>query len=448
MSARRTSRGPSPRCLGVPPIHYLSLLRAERAAVMLVRTDDSVAFIGAAVGWPDPAYFSRRFRAVYGVSPRDYRHRHRGEVGSQARAAGDALALGFGQRKSVQELVKEGQVRRIDAQPHAGGSNAPEAPIRRAVLPPARRRITRSEEEERMRHSSQDATGRPSIAAALADRRLQQRFQRCNRAASAAAPAVKHQRHRSPTASAVSDEPVTLTYYVDDNNVTQARLQGLDRRVHGPPPERHLRDRDAPGRHRRRQHRQDPAGDRRDDRHLLLQLRLAAPGAEPDRDARRPDGEPFIDNIVRVVPADGVRRRRRLRRPDRGSHRRRHPVQQEDLRATSACRSRRPGRSSRRTTRRSRPPDHPGRATYGDTWTSQLFVLADYYNVQAAVPDFAEQYTANKAKYADTPAALAGFQHLQEGIEKGWYQKDFGRPTTSTTARAARRRASAPTTRC
>ena len=68
------------KCLGVPPIHYLSLLRAERAAVILVRTDDSVASIGAAVGWPDPAYFSRRFRAVFGVSPRVYRQRHQGEM--------------------------------------------------------------------------------------------------------------------------------------------------------------------------------------------------------------------------------------------------------------------------------------------------------------------------------------------------------------------------------
>ncbi len=65
-------------------------------------------------------------------------------------------------------------------------------------------------------------------------------------------------------------------------------------------------------------------------------------------------------------------------------------------------------------------------ATYADTWTSQLFVLADFYNVQQAVPDFAEQYTANKVHYSDTPAALAGFKRLQEGFEKGWYQKDFG----------------------
>ena len=58
-------------------MHYLAQLRAERACVMLARTDDSVASIGAAVGWPDPAYFSRRFRAIFGMSPREYRHRQR-----------------------------------------------------------------------------------------------------------------------------------------------------------------------------------------------------------------------------------------------------------------------------------------------------------------------------------------------------------------------------------
>jgi raffinose/stachyose/melibiose transport system substrate-binding protein len=73
----------------------------------------------------------------------------------------------------------------------------------------------------------------------------------------------------------------------------------------------------------------------------------------------------------------------------------------------------------------------PVGASYaGDsTWTSQLFVLADYYNVQAEIPDFAEQYTSNQIKYATTPAALAGFEHLQEAFEKGWYQEDFGATT-------------------
>ncbi len=60
-----------------------------------------------------------------------------------------------------------------------------------------------------------------------------------------------------------------------------------------------------------------------------------------------------------------------------------------------------------------------------DTWTSQLFVLADYYNVQAAVPDFAEKYTANQIKYATTPAAVKGFEHLKEGFDKGFYNEDF-----------------------
>jgi len=63
--------------------------------------------------------------------------------------------------------------------------------------------------------------------------------------------------------------------------------------------------------------------------------------------------------------------------------------------------------------------------TYGDTWTAQLFVLGDNYNVAQAVPNFAADYTANKAKYATTPAAMEGFNHLQEGFKKGWYQKDF-----------------------
>ena len=64
-------------------------------------------------------------------------------------------------------------------------------------------------------------------------------------------------------------------------------------------------------------------------------------------------------------------------------------------------------------------------ATYGDSWTSQLFILADYYNVQAANPEFAAEYTANRAKYATTPAAMKGFEYLKEGYDKGWYQDGF-----------------------
>ena len=61
----------------------------------------------------------------------------------------------------------------------------------------------------------------------------------------------------------------------------------------------------------------------------------------------------------------------------------------------------------------------PVGATYADTWTSQLFVLADYYNVQQAVPDFAEQYTANKVA-------------LRRHARGAW-------PASSTSRRASRR---------
>ena len=67
--------------------------------------------------------------------------------------------------------------------------------------------------------------------------------------------------------------------------------------------------------------------------------------------------------------------------------------------------------------------------TFGDTWTSQLFVLADYFNVQAEVPDFADNYTANKAKYATTPAALRSFEKQQEVFEGGYLNADYAAAT-------------------
>jgi raffinose/stachyose/melibiose transport system substrate-binding protein len=63
--------------------------------------------------------------------------------------------------------------------------------------------------------------------------------------------------------------------------------------------------------------------------------------------------------------------------------------------------------------------------TYGETWTSQLFILGDYHNVNAADPQWADKYTKNQAKYATTPAAEAGFQHLQDVHDAGYENKDF-----------------------
>lgn len=67
--------------------------------------------------------------------------------------------------------------------------------------------------------------------------------------------------------------------------------------------------------------------------------------------------------------------------------------------------------------------------TYQTTWTSQLFVLGDFANVAKAEPDFAANYTANKAKYATDPAAVKGFEHLEEAAKAGLFNKDFASAT-------------------
>ncbi|MBL8599557.1 MAG: extracellular solute-binding protein [Devosia sp.] len=63
--------------------------------------------------------------------------------------------------------------------------------------------------------------------------------------------------------------------------------------------------------------------------------------------------------------------------------------------------------------------------TFKDTWSSQLFVLADFFNVSAAEPDFAARYTANQAKYATDAAARKGFERQEEVFKAGYLNADF-----------------------
>ncbi|AQX15321.1 ABC transporter substrate-binding protein [Tessaracoccus lapidicaptus] len=62
--------------------------------------------------------------------------------------------------------------------------------------------------------------------------------------------------------------------------------------------------------------------------------------------------------------------------------------------------------------------------SFGDTWTSQLFILADFHNVTQAQSDWAEKYTANQAKYVDEPA-IKGFQRLEEVATAGYMNEDY-----------------------
>lgn len=65
------------RHIGLTPMNFLARVRAEQAATLLSRSDLPAAQIGATVGWDDPTYFARRFRALVGVTPSEYRRRSR-----------------------------------------------------------------------------------------------------------------------------------------------------------------------------------------------------------------------------------------------------------------------------------------------------------------------------------------------------------------------------------
>jgi AraC-like DNA-binding protein len=60
---------------GRPPISYLIEQRVSRAATLLRKNTDTITEIAFRVGFSDSNYFSRQFRQVFGMTPRDYRRR-------------------------------------------------------------------------------------------------------------------------------------------------------------------------------------------------------------------------------------------------------------------------------------------------------------------------------------------------------------------------------------
>jgi AraC-like DNA-binding protein len=67
------------RTMGMAPRRYLEERRVEHAARALAETDRPVAEISRAVGYDDPYHFSRVFRRVKGLSPRQYRRQARSQ---------------------------------------------------------------------------------------------------------------------------------------------------------------------------------------------------------------------------------------------------------------------------------------------------------------------------------------------------------------------------------
>lgn len=61
--------------MGTPPVAYLIQLRIRHACKLLLKDRSSITEIAYDVGFNDSNYFSRQFRKVIGMSPREYRSR-------------------------------------------------------------------------------------------------------------------------------------------------------------------------------------------------------------------------------------------------------------------------------------------------------------------------------------------------------------------------------------
>lgn len=64
--------------VGKSPQEFLMNYRMIKATELLKLTTLSVGDVGNAVGYPNPLHFSRAFKGVYGVSPREWRKGHGG----------------------------------------------------------------------------------------------------------------------------------------------------------------------------------------------------------------------------------------------------------------------------------------------------------------------------------------------------------------------------------
>lgn len=61
------------RKMGYPPLEYFLRLKMQRAADLLDSTQSPVKSIAVGLGFDDPLYFTRRFTAIHGCSPTQYR---------------------------------------------------------------------------------------------------------------------------------------------------------------------------------------------------------------------------------------------------------------------------------------------------------------------------------------------------------------------------------------
>ncbi|WP_373215980.1 AraC family transcriptional regulator [Ruminococcus sp. 5_1_39BFAA] len=63
--------------MGQSPQSFLIRYRMSKAAQLLTTTDFSICDVGVQTGYPNQLHFSRAFKNVYGISPREYRQKNK-----------------------------------------------------------------------------------------------------------------------------------------------------------------------------------------------------------------------------------------------------------------------------------------------------------------------------------------------------------------------------------
>lgn len=65
------------KSIGRSPQEFLMNYRMVKATELLKLTSLSIAEIGSAVGYENQLHFSRAFKTIYGISPRQWRNQHK-----------------------------------------------------------------------------------------------------------------------------------------------------------------------------------------------------------------------------------------------------------------------------------------------------------------------------------------------------------------------------------
>lgn len=66
------------KALGDTPLHYLAVIRIQKAMELLGKTDKNIENVALEVGYQDPFVFSKAFKRLIGQSPRDFKRAHDG----------------------------------------------------------------------------------------------------------------------------------------------------------------------------------------------------------------------------------------------------------------------------------------------------------------------------------------------------------------------------------